>query len=140
MNKPKPDLWYTDQANRDLENVRLFLMRTPGGQPSRTIPEIVLAARAIRNSPRLYPVEDVHPTTRLEFRRKTVGRFVIIYAYIQPTARRPCGIVSIRAIRHGAREDVFFRVEESRAAGGWEFPPLRTGHHVQCRTPDEETR
>jgi hypothetical protein len=137
VKNPKPLLWYTDQWNRDLENVHLFLLRT-GGKPSRAIREIVLAARAIKNSPRLYPVEAVHPISRLEFRRKIVGQFVIVYAYIEPTVTRPSGIVSIRAIRHGAREDVFFRVEESRAIAGWESPPLRTGLHAQdARWPGE---
>lgn len=128
MKKPKPILWYTDQSNRDLKNIRLFLQRKRGGQPSRRIREIMQAADRLRDSPRLYAVESAHPITRLEFRRKNVGQFVIVYAYIGPTARRPSGIVSIRAIRHAAREDVLFRVEESRVIAGWELPPLRTGH------------
>ena len=125
--KPKPVLWFTDPANRDLANCQLFLQRTPGGQPSRKRREIIQATDRLRDSPKLYPVESVHPVSRLEFRRKTVGQFVIIYAYIEPTVRRPGGIVSIRAIRHGAREDVFFRVEESRPIAGWRFSSLRTG-------------
>ena len=76
-------------------------------------------------------MEDVHPISRLAFRRKNVEQFVIIYSYIEPTARRPEGMVNIRAIRQGAKEDVLFRVEESRAIAGWEFPPLRTGHHAR---------
>jgi plasmid stabilization system protein ParE len=131
MKKPKPILWYTDQAKRDLDNIRLFLRRTRGGQPSRRIREITRAADRVRDSPKLYPVEDAHPTSRLGFRRKNVKQFVIIYAYIEPTARRPEGMVNIRAIRHGAKEDVLFRVEEGRAIAGWEFPPLRTGHHTR---------
>ena len=82
-------------------------------------------------SPKLYPVKEVHPISRLAFRRKNVEQFVIIYAYIEPTARRPEGLVNIRAIRHGAKEDGLFRVEESRATAGWEFPPLRAGHHAR---------
>jgi hypothetical protein len=131
MMKPKPALWFTDPANRDLESCRLFLQRTPGGHPSRRHREIIQATRGLRDSAKLYPVEGVHPLSCLEFRRKIVGQFVIIYTYIEPTVRRPSGIISIRAIRHGAREDVFFGVEEPGAISRWEFPPLRTGHHAR---------
>ncbi len=81
--KPKPVLWFTDPANRDLENCQIFLQRTPGGQPSRKRREIIQATNRLRDSPKLYPVAGVHPISRLEFRRKIVGQFVIIYAYIE---------------------------------------------------------
>jgi plasmid stabilization system protein ParE len=136
MKKSRPVLWYTDSAKRDLENARLFLQRKTLGQPTRRVREILLAADRLRDSPKLYPVECVHPISHLRFRRKIVAQFVIIYAYIEPTARRPSGIVSIRAIRHAAREDVLFRVEQSRAIPGWAFPPLRTGHQAAIQETD----
>jgi hypothetical protein len=61
--------------------------------------------------------------------RPTLRKFSIIYAYLEATDSLPRGMVSVRAIRHGAEEDVLFRVEEERAiAGGWQSG-LRTGHY-----------
>ena len=114
MKRSKPYFHFTDSAKRDIERCRLFLWRTPGGRPARRIREIMKEARRITSDPMLYPVESVHPMSLLEFRRKNVGRFAIIYAYIEPTAGTPGGVVSVRAIRHGAAEDVLFRVEEHR--------------------------
>jgi len=132
MKKARPKLCFTDRAKSDIERCRLFLQRKPGGQPTRRIREIQKAARLLLDSPKLYPVEDVHPFSGLEFRRKNVGQFTIIYAYVEPTARLPKGMVSIRAIRHGAQQDVLLRVEELRAISGREFPRLRTGHRFPC--------
>jgi hypothetical protein len=72
----------------------------------------------LRDSPKLYPVEEVHAVSGLEFRRKNVGQFAIIYAYLEPTPSEPKGVVSIRRVRHGSEQDVLFRVEERRAPGG----------------------
>jgi plasmid stabilization system protein ParE len=124
----RPTLQFTDQAKREINSCRLFLHRTPGSQPERRIREIYKAARILPYAPKLYPVEAVHPVTGLQFRRKIVGQFTIVYSYLEPTASPPRGIVSVRAVRHGASEDVLFRVEESRATFGCGFPILTTGH------------
>jgi plasmid stabilization system protein ParE len=130
MTKAKPFLSFTDRAKSDIRQCRLFLERRYGGQPARRVREIYTAARLIPDAPKLYPADAVHPASGLELRRKNVGQFVIIYAYLEPTPSLPRGKVSIRAVRHGAREDVLFHVEESRAASGSPFPRLRTGYHV----------
>ena len=125
MKKPKAAFRFTDAADRDIERCRLFLWRKPGGQPARRIGEIMREARRITHNPKLYPIESVHPVSGLEFRRKNVDRFVIVYAYLEPTPASPGGIVSIRSIRHGAEDDIFLGVEETRAAGaGSHFPRL----------------
>jgi hypothetical protein len=72
-------------------------------------------ARKLTRAPKLHPVEATHPVSGLEFRRKNVGQFAIVYAYIEPTEAAPGGVVSVRAVHHGAEQDVFFRVEEARA-------------------------
>jgi hypothetical protein len=114
MKKTKPILEFTAGSRRDIERCRLFLWRKPGGQPAQRIREVKREARRLTSDPKLYPVESVHPVSLLEFRRKNVGQFAILYAYLEPTAALPGGVVSVRAIRHGAEEDVLFRVEESR--------------------------
>ena len=115
MNKPKPRVQFTEQAERDIEQCRLFLWRKTGRSPTRRIEEIKREARRIARDPRLYPVEVMHPVSLLEFRRKYVEQFAIVYALLDPTEATPEGVVSIRSIRHGAREDVFWRVEEPRS-------------------------
>lgn len=44
-------------------------------QPEKRIREIKKAARVLVHSPKLYPVEETHPVSGLEFRRKYVGQF-----------------------------------------------------------------
>ena len=85
----EPKLVFTDQANRDMERCRLFLQRKGIRQPLHRIREIRRAARLLLNSPKLYPVEEVHAISGLEFRRKNVGQFAIIYAYLEPTPTLP---------------------------------------------------
>lgn len=80
------------------------------------------------DNPKLYPAEHVHPVSGIEFRRKNVGNFSIIYAFFEPTPALPKGEVSIRAVRHGAEEDLLFGVEESRANPGGLIVRLETGY------------
>jgi plasmid stabilization system protein ParE len=126
--KTKPNFRFTDKAERDIDWCRAFLRGTPRAKPAQRIREIQKEARRILDSPKLYPVEHIHPVTGLEFRRKNVGQFAIIYAFLEPTPSLPEGEVSIRAIHHGAKEDVMLRVEEPRLISANHFPRLRTGH------------
>lgn len=114
----------------------LFLLRRGASQPARRIREVLKAARHISQCPKLYPVEAIHPISGLDFRRKNVGQFAIIYSWLEPNRALPNGMVSVRAIRHGAEEDVLFRVEESRVATS-EFGPLRTHDHSSFSEPPE---
>lgn len=129
----KPNFRFTDRAERDIDWCRTFLKSIPRAKPASRMREIQKEARRILDSPKLYPIEHVHPVSGLEFRRKNVGQFVIIYAYLEPTSSLPHGEVSIRAVRHGAKEDVMLRVEEHRSHPGSRFPRLRTGHSVSIR-------
>ena len=124
----RPRLRFTERAKRDIESCRLFLYRRQNSQPERRIREIYQAARVLPDSPKLYPVEAVHPVTGLEFRRKIVGQFTIVYAYLDAAFSPPRGTVSVRAVRHGASEDVLFCVEESRPTAAARPRPLRTGY------------
>ncbi len=114
MAKRKPRLEFTDAANRDIEHYAFFLCLKAGGQPYRRRTQIKREARRIANDPKLYPIEWVHPISLVEFRRKNVDPFVIIYTYFEPTASMRDGLVSIRAIRHGAQQNIRWGVEESR--------------------------
>lgn len=128
---PKPTVSYTDQANRDIKRCRLFLERKRAVSPARRIREIYAAARAIAHSPKLYPIEEIHPVNGLEFRRKNIAQFVIIYAFLEPAPSMPYGCVSIRRVRHAAEEDVLFRVEERRELGVPVSRGLSTRQHFE---------
>lgn len=112
---PKPPLIFSDHAIDDLVRCRLFLQRKNAARPEKRIREIKKAARLLVHSPKLYPIEETHPVSGLEFRRKYVGQFAIIYAYLEPTTSLPNGAVSVRRIRHGGELDVILGVEEARA-------------------------
>lgn len=129
---PKPTVAYTDQADRDIARCRLFLERKRAPSPRRRIREIDTAARRIADSPKLYPIEEVHPVSGLEFRRKNVGQFVVLYAFLEPTPSMPYGCVSIRRVRHAAEEDVLFRVEELRESGVPVSRGLSTQEHFEA--------
>lgn len=127
---PRPRIVFTDQANRDIERCRLFLERKGVSRPARRIREIHAAASALRDMPKLYPIEEIHAVTGLEFRRKNVGLFTLIYAYLEPAPSRPKGVISIRRVRHGAEQDVMLRVEERHADGVGETRGLTTQRDV----------
>ena len=130
---PKPRIFFTDQANRDIDRCRLFLQRMGVSKPERRIRAIHKAARLLRDSPKLYPVEEVHAVSGLEFRRKNIGQFALIYAFLEPSPSQPKGEISIRRVRHGAEEDVFFRVEERRGRMVGGSRGLSTRQHVELR-------
>ena len=115
MRKSKPRVTFTDAAEDDLRRSSLFLLLQGGRRPYQRIQEIRREARRIANNPKLYPVDWKHPISLLEFRRKNVGQFSIIYTYFEPTASTPGGLVSVRAIHHGALQDIRLGVEESGA-------------------------
>ena len=130
---PKPMIFFTDQANRDMERCRLFLQRVGVSTPEGRIREIHRAARLLRDSPKLYPVEEVHAISGLEFRRKNIGQFALVYAFLEPSPSQPAGAVSIRRVRHGAEEDVLFRVEERRGTMAGASRGLSTRQHCELR-------
>jgi hypothetical protein len=77
---------------------------------------VVNAVRLLQQHPKLRPVEAVS-TIGLGLRRQKAGQFVLVYSYFEPSSTEPCGLVSVRAIRHERHEDVFFGVRESSQAG-----------------------
>ncbi|MEJ1963545.1 MAG: hypothetical protein WDO56_19075 [Gammaproteobacteria bacterium] len=91
---------FSDNAINDIVRCRLFLQRKNVVQPEKRIREIKEAARLLVHSPKLYPVEETHPVSGLEFRRKYVGQFAIVYAYLEPTlGRGPSGSIVSRIAR-----------------------------------------
>jgi len=133
--KPKPKVDFTDQAELDIERCRLFLERRGAGRAERRIREIYKAAWALRHAAKLYPVEEVHAVSGLEFRRKNVGQFAIIYAYLEPSPSEPNGVISIRRVRHAAEQDVLLRVEEHRASTALPSRALSTRQHSEFWWP-----
>jgi plasmid stabilization system protein ParE len=126
----KPRIVFTVLATRDIDRCRLFLERKGVSHPERHIRAIYAAARMLRDSPKLYPVEEIHAVSGLEFRRKNVGQFALLYAFLDPSPLHPRGLVSIRRVRHGAEEDVMLRVEERRREGIGVTRGLSTRHDV----------
>lgn len=116
MRKRKPLLEFTDAAQRDIERCVLFHRLNNGHQWQRRRTQIRREACRITNDPKLHPIQWAHPISGLEFRRKNVDQFVIIYTYFEPCASTPNGLVSIRAVRHGAQQNVRWGVEESQLA------------------------
>jgi plasmid stabilization system protein ParE len=115
MRKRKPRLEFTEAAERDIERCVLSHFLNNGRRPHKRRTQIRREARRIANDPGLYPVEWAHPISLVAFRRKNVDPFVIVYAYFEPSTSMPNGLVSIRAIRHGAQQDIRWGVEESRS-------------------------
>src|SRR4051812_40684016 len=84
MKKPaKPEVVFTAQADRDIYRCGLFLERIGPGRPKQRMREIRAAARRLRDAPKIYPVQEVHPISGLEFRRRNVGQFTMLYAYLE---------------------------------------------------------
>jgi hypothetical protein len=50
--------------------------------------------------------------TGLPLRRCNVGQFAIVYVYYRSNTSEPKGLVSLRAFRHAAEEDVLWEVRE----------------------------
>jgi hypothetical protein len=113
MRTTKARLTYAARVPLDIEICRRFLRRR-GGKPRERVREILNAARFLREHPKMHPVAG---TSRigLPLRRRNAGQFVVVYSYFEPSPSEPCGLVSVRAIRHTSQEDVLFGVEERRA-------------------------
>lgn len=87
--------------------------------------EIMNAIRCLRENPKLHPIAAIS-RIGLPLRRRNAGQFAIVYSYFEPSSAEPRGLVSVRAIRHGSEEDVFWGVEERRAHGEGQRPsPLK---------------
>jgi plasmid stabilization system protein ParE len=131
VKKTNPLVSFTDAAERDLDRYSIFLSRKGVRRPQRRIRELRREAELIANDPKLYPIDWTHPVSLLDFRRKNVDQFVIFYVHFEPTASMPDGLVSVRAVRHGAEQDVRLRVEEPKAR--W-FLERATITHARCHT------
>jgi plasmid stabilization system protein ParE len=129
----RPEVVFTAQADRDIYRCGLFLERIGLGRPKKRMREIRAAARRLRDAPRIYPVQEVHPISGLEFRRRNVGQFTMLDAYLEPTSSNPSGTISVRRVRHSAEQDVWLGVEESRAPGAVGSRGLRTGQDSEVR-------
>jgi hypothetical protein len=104
------------RVDRDIEQCLDFVARQPWGKPSDRELDICLGIVRALLRPEANRVDSWRPDTGLELRRCNAAQFVIVYAYLRPTARFARGVVSIRAIRHSRVEDVFSGVKEPTAA------------------------
>src|SRR5262245_11473296 len=107
---------YTDQARRDIDQCRKFLRRRDGSQPRERVREILNAVRYLRTHPKIHPVEGLS-LLGVELRRRRAGQFVVVYCYLEPSPSEPAGLLSVRAVRHGNRADVFLGVQEACESG-----------------------
>ena len=123
---------YTADARHDMKRCRQFLRRRSPGNVTRRIRGVMSAIRTVSATPKINPVRKVAPETGLHLRRHNIAQFAIVYAYFEPGASEPRGLLSIRAIRHAGEDDVFWGVREAGVedASGNMPPPLSTGHGV----------
>jgi plasmid stabilization system protein ParE len=114
METSSAKLQYTDRARRDMRRMRHFLRRHCEDQLMTRVREILNAVRYAQQYPKLRPVEGLS-LKGFELRHRRAGKFVVVYSYFEPSTSCPDGVVSVRAIRHAAEEDVMFGVEERSA-------------------------
>ena len=118
-----PVLQSTPRATRDIRNCVDFVASQPWGRPADRKRDIAQGIKALASAPLRRRVAFRPPGTRLEFRCREAGQFVIIYAYTRPTRAWPTGRVSIRAVRHRRVRDILRGVRETRACyGGGSLP------------------
>ena len=111
-----PYLHVMPRIDRDIEECLDFVARQPRGKPNDRKLDIRLGIEKALARPEANRVGLWRPDTGIELRRCNAAQFVIVYAYLRPTARFARGVVSIRAIRHSRVEDVFSGVKEPTAA------------------------
>lgn len=113
----------TPRALRNIEERVAFVARFPGGKPEERRRAIHAAFQQICEFPERHPIEVRRRRSGLELRRHDVEQFAIIYAYLPPVEKRPCAIVTVRAVQHRRTKDVFFGVRENSPQAGTE--PLK---------------
>lgn len=111
-----PYLHVMPRIDRDIEECLDFVARQPRGKPNDRKLDIRLGIEKALARPEANRVGLWRPDTGIELRRCDAAQFVIVYAYLRPTARFARGVVSIRAIRHSRVEDVLSGVKEPTAA------------------------
>jgi hypothetical protein len=96
--------------------------------------ELMNTIRFLREHPTLHPVVEIS-RIGLPLRRRNAGQFVVVYSYFEPSPSEPCGLVSMRSIRHATEQDVLLGVEEHRARGRRGRPSLQNAtSNVIART------
>jgi len=100
------------RVHRDIEDCLKFIEGYLWGKRQDRARDIRHAFRHIRERPLMNCVEARRRSAGVELRRCNVRQFAIIYAFFQPSARFPRGLVSIRAVRHWRVKNVFTGVKE----------------------------
>jgi plasmid stabilization system protein ParE len=97
------------RVSHDIESCVDFVSQSPNGNPVKREQEIFAALDGVYQYPK---ANRVQPRRRLDFRKRSVAQFVIVYVYFEPNDVTPKGIVSIRAVRHRRVRDMFKGVRE----------------------------
>lgn len=113
--KPLPKLHFMPRARTDIKQCLRFVSRQPWGRPSDRKRNIDRGIDYVRRGPELNNIGARRRRLGLELRRHNAAQFAIIYAYFRPSTELPCGMVSIRAVRHSRVKNVFAGVREQSA-------------------------
>ena len=105
------------QASVDLDECLVFLSGISGGDPTGRKRDIRSAIDRICRYPKANRIRRRNVRSGIDLRVHHAAQFVIIYAYFEPNAVMPNGMVSIRAIRHRRVRNLFEGVKERVAWG-----------------------
>jgi ParE toxin of type II toxin-antitoxin system, parDE len=108
--KPRAYVHWMPRVEQDIVGCIAFVAKHPAGRPRDRERDIQEGLQRIYSHPKSRRVEVVR--AGVGFRRYQAAQFVIVYAYFEPSAVMPAGIVSIRAIRHRRVRDAFIGVRD----------------------------
>jgi len=110
-----PHLDLLPRALEDIEDCLRFIGGFPRGRVDDRERDIVRGIGEVLSSPKRRRAEARRANSGVELRRHYVAQFAIVYAWFEPNAEFPNGVVSIRAVRHRRVRNVFLGVKDSAA-------------------------
>jgi hypothetical protein len=102
--KPLPCVHRMPRARKEFVRCVQFVALHPWGNPDKRARDLPDGIVNIRRHPLLSPTHARRRKAALEYRRRNIAQFAVIYVYFVPTEELPRGVISIRAIRHGNEE------------------------------------
>ena len=110
--KPLPYVHRMPRVKADIKDCLSFRESRYGSGATRKN-EILVALKRVYAHPKARRVALRKSRVDVELRAHHVAQFVIIYAYFEPNAVMPYGMVSIRAIRHRRVRNLFYGVKDA---------------------------
>jgi len=100
------------RVTKDINDCLEFIARQPWGNTADRRRDIFRGIEGVQFAPKRNAVKARRRSTGVELRRHNVAQFAIVYAYFEPDAEFPNGVVSIRGVRHQYVRNVFAGVKE----------------------------